>query len=436
MAAEDDVLLRGDSDDNDAPSSVQDIIRDLNENQGLEKSTPPPTPASAALEPPQPAKPSPAAGQSNAAPPGNPPTPTDDSDSTNPSGTATSKSLPPKDPAFVRGNADQTQPASTEAGKAPENGASPAEDHVVFNRLSEMTSGAIKSEKDFRAMVDRYNELVEEAEKGFQPKFRNERHKLAYDLLANVPEGREIEEARRTLHTLSLDVDKLSPKEKLFEAYLLDPDNADLTRERAWEYFELDYDRRFADAETDKLVERALEKEVRKATETIAKVQKDFLAARESAEVPEGPSDEVVSAVQRAVKGFGGLEMAFSDDASDEDVLRIPEDDPAELQRLQEYAMDPGKWWNHIIEQFQTDKGFDYEGFTRELYELANHRKIKALIYNHGFERGKALQIAKDRNSSSLNKDAALNHGRVPAAPSKEASSFQEAFAKALGENG
>jgi hypothetical protein len=296
-----------------------------------------------------------------------------------------------------------------------------------------MTGGAIKSEQDFRETIEHYNELLTESEEGYKPKFINEAHRLAFDLLANVPEGQEMETARKTMHTLSLDLSKLSGKELLFEAYFMDPDNSDLTREQAWKYFDPDYEKRFANADDDPLVERELQKAQRKAKETIDKAQKDFAAARQSADVPEGPSDEVVSAVDKAVKGFGGLEMAFSEDASEDDLLRIPVEDPEELQRLQEYASDPRKWWGDLLKDFSTKDGFDYNGFTREIYELANHRKIKTMIYNHGLERGKAIHLAKDRNSSSLNKDSALNRGRVPSAPAKEPASFEAAFEQALG---
>lgn len=420
----DDVLLSGNSDENDSPGSIQDIIRDMNQSQGLEKSTPPP--ASPDPTPAQPTKPNTPSAQKTDEP--NPkPEP-------KPSDTATSKSLGPKDPAFVRSTDDTSQAPPTEGATATDTkDADPAEDVKIFTRLSDLTGGAIKSEQDFRETIEHYNQLIAEAEEGYKPKFKNEAQRLAFDLLSNVPEGQEMETARRTLHTLSLDVTKLSDKDKLFEAYLLDPNNGDLTREQAWEYFDLDFEKRFANASDDKLVERELRIQARKAEETISRTQKDFMAARESAEVPEGPNDEVVSAVSKAVKGFGGLELAFSENASEDDMLRIPVEDPQELQQLQEYASDPRKWWNELLKEFSTKDGFDYEGFTREIYELKNHRKIKSMIYNHGYERGKATQLAKDRNSSSMNKDAALNRGRVPSAPTKEPASFAEAFGQALG---
>lgn len=422
----DDVLLSGNSDDNDSPGTVQDIIRDMNVSQGLEKSTPPPA-ASPEPAPTQPAKPStPTQPTVKAQDPDNP--------EPKPSGNVTSKSLAPQDPAFVRNADDTSQTPPTEGDPAPPTtDADPAEDVKVFTRLSDLTGGAIKSEQDFRETIEHYNQLLTEAEEGYQPKFKSEAHRLAFDLLANVPEGQEMETARRTLHTLSLDVSKLSDKDKLFEAYLLDPNNQDLTREQAWEYFDLDFEKRFANASDDKLVERELRIQARKAEETIAKTQKDFMAARESAETPEGPNEEVASAVSKAVKGFGGLELAFAENASGDDLLRIPVDDPAEVQRLQDFASDPSKWWKELVNEFSTKDGFDYEGFTREIYELSNHRKIKTMIYNHGFDRGKATQLAKDRNSSSMNKDSALNRGRVPSAPTKEPASFAEAFGQALG---
>lgn len=88
----------------------------------------------------------------------------------------------------------------------------------VYGYLSKVTGGTIKSEEEFAGMINHYNELLEQAEQGFQPKFKDERAKLVYQILAEN-EGREPEAAMRTLRAISFNPEGKSAKDVLFEAY-------------------------------------------------------------------------------------------------------------------------------------------------------------------------------------------------------------------------
>jgi hypothetical protein len=420
----DEILNSGNSaDDEGQQLSTQEILRDLNETQGAgmgvsaktDTSTPPATP-DATQAPATPEKPGDHAK-------------TEAPKTHAPSTTSTSKTVT-RDPDWANRDKDKQPDASTPKVETDAN-PNKAESPEAFSRLSELTDGAIKSEKDFTSFVSHYNELVKQAEEGFQPKFRNETHKLAFDILANVPAGQELDKARTTLHTLSLDVSKLAGKDLLFESFLLDPDNSDLTREKAWEYFEAAFEKRFGDASENKLTERELQKEERKAKESILNSQKSFLdATAKSTEEPK-VDETVLKSVERAVDQFGGLEIAFSENAQDNEFLRIKVDSNEELQQLREYSLNPQLWWKDLVNEFTGEKGFDYNGFVRELYELKNHHKIKRMAFNHGLEQGKLGLLNKTRNSTTA-AEKTLENSRVPSAGKKEAGSFVEAWEGAL----
>lgn len=418
-----DQIANGDSADDQAPSSVADLIRDINQNSGA--SPAPPTPDTQTPAPPDtpPATPKPAA----------PATP----DVTPPASSTTppAKTIP-KDPEWAnRNNKSQSTAGNEPAPKTGEPDKTgqpdPEVEQKTYGRLSELTGGAIKSEQDFNGFLTRYNELVQMAEEGFKPKFRNNAHKHAFDLLAGAPEGQELDVARRTLHTLSLDTSKLKGKDLLFEGFLLDPDNSDLSRQEAWDIFDAHYEKRFASAETDLLTKRELQKEERKAKEMIEKTQGDFKTASSKAAEEPQVDPKVMASVKKAVDEFGGIQMSFTENASENELLNIEVSDAEELAKLDRYVRNPQEYWNDLVQAHTTDNGFDYPGFVRTMYEHANIEKVKRLTYDHGYKQGKLAQLNKDRNSTPPG-ETVLDRSRVPAGPKKEAGSFHEAFEQAL----
>lgn len=351
---------------------------------------------------------------------------------------STSSSIP-RDPEWAnRGNKTQSTPA-TEAAKTPEGesvktDAKPGEQAgaQAFTRLSELTEGAVKSEKDFVDLVNHYNELVTAAQEGFKPKFRNDAHKHAFELLASAAEGKELETGRRTLHTLSLDTSTLKGKDLLFQGFLLDPDNADLSGDpNAREIFEKWYEKSFSDPE-DVLIKRNIQKAERQAKELIEKTQKDFKDKAVIATEEPKVDPKVMQSVKNAVDGFGGFKLAFSENAPEDELLNIPVDDPKEFETLERYVTNPQNFWSDLMQQFTGPTGFDYPGFVGRMYEFMNLEKTRTRIFEHGKKMGQRAQVNRDRNSSTR-EDTVLQNSRNIVAPKKEPASFVEAFGVALG---
>lgn len=375
--------------------SPAEIISEMNRNAGQEPA-PVPEPVQKTPEPPTEA-PTPAAKQ-----PPEPQAPEPKKDE--------EEEYKIPDPAFVR-KEEPTEPATpagektTETEKptdAPEGG----NDEVVFKRLSEMTGDTIKSEEDFVGLINHYNELLDQAEKGFEPKFNDERAKWAYQLLTNNP-GAELETAERTIRALRLDVGKMDPKEALFNAYLLDPKNSDLSPAQAAEYFEAEYEEKYPDIDNNPLVKRRHEVEAREAKQAIEKLQKEFQAAETSK--PQEVAPEVIESIGRTVENFGGIKMAFTDNPQESDYLTIPVKDEKELHQLQQEAAHPNEWLNSHMNQFVDKSGkFDYQAYIQDFYEMRNHKAIRQEAYDHGVKRGLMQKVNQDRNQQTPQEIAKL----------------------------
>lgn len=432
MADENDIE-NGNSADDQAPSSTFDLLREINENKGIDqKPADPVTPAADAT-------PAPTTPKTTDAPkPG-----ADTKTSTQSTG---KDSAIPADPSFVTRTTTQPKAPDDKSGQtAP---AAPADktgddkgtavSQAAYDRLSELTGGTIKSENDFTAFVEKYNELAAQAAEGFKPQFKSDKHKLAYEMLAKAGDGQELDVARRTLHTLALDTDKLAGKSLLFEDFLLDPDNSDLSREDAWDLFEKHFEKVYGEADQDPLVKRELTKAERKAKENIGKLQAEFKSSVEQGEKEHEPDPKVVANVKKAVDSFGGMRIAFSEDAADADMLNVTVDGPEEIAQLNRYVHDPKEFWKDVVGACKnTDGEFDYGSFVRTIYEFTNREKIKRLAFEHGQEIGKRSVLNKDRNSTTP-QEKVLQNARVPQGNKKEAGSFHEAFGNAMAaqENG
>ena len=366
---------------------------------------------------------------------------------------------PSEDPAFVRGGQEQkpTTEEGDETAPKPEDQetppATPAEDQTpeaqeqragnAFNYLNELTDGAITNLGEFDGFVNHYNELLEQSQQGFEPKFENKRTEWAYNVMAKAPKGEELKTALRQLQVLTLDPNILSEQQLQFEAYMLDPDNRDLSREEGWDYFLVDYDKKYdpnAMAEDPRL-KREHTVATNRGRDLIKKAQDDF----ESISVNEGTdtdtsadTTEVKNEVNNAVNNFGGVAIAFSDDAAEGDRLEIPVEE-SQRNQLMQNALDFQGWWKTHIQSFvdPTSGRFDYGSFAREVYEMTNHHQIKQSSFEHGFKMGASsvTNVAKNRQPAPGSKDIADAGGAVPAVKPQGAQTFaesaEEAFRKA-----
>ena len=270
-------------------------------------------------------------------------------------------------------------------------------DEKFYGRLSKLTDNTIKSEQDFIGLINHYNELLEQAEKGFEPKFPNERAKWAHKVLSQNA-GFETQAAMRTLRVIDFDPKGKQPREILFEAFLQDPNNSDLGPSDAEKYFNAEFESKFDDVEGNPLKERQLAVAVREATNSLQKIRDEFTATEAG---PKAISEEVETNISKSVEDFGGVRLAFSDNPQESEFLNMPIEDPQELQALKQDALNPQEWWQNFLTGFETDKGFDYKNFIREFHEMRNHQKKAQLAYDHGFKLGQLAKINEARNASN-----------------------------------
>jgi len=328
-----------------------------------------------------------------------------------------------------------TPPAEPKAGdQTPATAPQEAtiEDPVFYGHLSKLTDGGIKSEEDLVGVLNHYNELLEQAEQGFKPKYKDERTRMVHELLADLSGPEAAQTAMRTLRAVSFNPEGKSPKEVLFEAYLVDPKNSDLTPDKAHEYFQAEYEQKYADLEGNLVKERALANEVKDATKLISEVSKSFKAAEEQPQQQARQiSEEVERNIQSAVDNFGGIRLAFTETPQESDFLNMVIENPQELETLKQDALNPQQWWNNFMAEFQTEKGFDYPSFVREFHEMRNHQKKAQMAYAHGLKLGQLAKVNEARNASDPK-----NPSQVPQPPvvaKKKANSPAEAWAQAKG---
>ena len=299
-------------------------------------------------------------------------------------------------------------------------------DGPFFERLSKLTGGSVKSQAEFEKLLNERKELSEKVAKGLEPKFANERAKWAHQILSNG-QGDELQAAARTLRALTYNPEGKEAKDTLFEAFLMDPKNADLSIAAAQKYFDADFDRRFGDLDGDVLKERDLALATREAKEQILAIQNGFKATEEK---PLQQAKEVEENVSKAVKELTGFKLSFSENAPETEILNVALDNPQELQSLQETILNPDQAYAELASRFGDEKSFDYKGFAQELYMRNNHEKFRKLAYEHGFKLGQLAKVNEARNASSP-RDISQGAG-APAGGGPE--SLAGAWGKAMGQ--
>jgi len=323
----------------------------------------------------------------------------------------------------VKPNGEANPPAAAVAAATPVEVA----DEPFFERLSKLTGGSVKSQAEFEGLLKKQKELEDQVAKGLEPKFANERAKWAHKILSDG-QGDELQAAARTLRALIFNPEGKDAKDTLFEAFLMDPKNSDLSVTKAQEYFEADFARRFGDMEEDVLKKRDLELATREAKEKILAIQNGF---KETEEKPIQQAKEIEEIVSKTVNGLTGFKLKFSENAPENEILNVAIDDPQELQALQESILLPDQAYQELAERFGDDKNFDYKGFAQELYMRQNHEKFRKLAYEHGFKLGR-LALANETRNASTPKDISQSANNPPSAAGAE--SFLGAWGKAVGQ--
>lgn len=341
----------------------------------------------------------------------------------------------PPTPSVVE-KTEPAQPAGETVVEPPPAGAAPATtppvdtnpDSVFSERLSSLTDGHLKSVDDFVGLINRLNDLEAQAEEGFKPKFKDERAALVHKILAENP-GNETEAAMRTLRALSFKPEGKSPKDVLFQAYLLDPKNSDLSELQAKDFFEAEYSEKYSGLDPDntnentkRTAQRTQDLAVKEALANITQIQGDFKTVEEK---PAAIAQDVEVSIKKAVENFGGIRIAFTDNPQENDYLNVAISDPQELAAIQQMALDPIGEWNQFMEQFSLPNGkFDYPNYVRAHYERTHAVELRQAAYDHGFTAGKLAKVNETRNAS----DPKQIHQQGAQGGAQRPVSFQDAW--------
>ena len=326
---------------------------------------------------------------------------------------------------------DSNKSVQAEAGKSGAAQEVDVPDDVFFARLSKLTDGAVKSTDDFQGLIKQRNELAEQAKKGFEPKFSSEKAKLAHQILSQSA-GDEIPSAMRTLRALAFDLSGPAgkdPKDILFEKFLLDPKNSDLSPSKAQSIFEAEYESEYGEMEGNVLKQRKHDVAVREAKESILKVQNDFKLTEEK---PRQVAQFIETGVAESVKGFKGLKLEFpTSDPKVNDSLNVAIDNPQQLQMLQDMILNPDKAYNELVSQFETADGYDFDALRDELYQRANHKELRQKAFEEGRRLGKLDKVNEASNASQNGKDISKQGQQGARVEGKQ--TLEQAWAKAAG---
>lgn len=362
--------------------ALADDIKEMNEIGGAAPAaaTPPvqtpatPTPAPAAVEP----KVTP--------PPANPPAP--------------QAQEPIKNPPFVKEPPKEaSKPVQTPAAAQPAAAATePAKtpDDLFQSRLSELTGGTVKDQKELGRILGEHKQLAEQAQKGFEPKFKSERAKWVHNLISQN-EGAEAGALMRVLRAAEFKPEGKTEKEVLYEAYLLDPNNSDLSPLKAQEYFEAEYEDKYKDVANNLVAQRKLAIDVKSAKEAIQKLQSGFKATEQQ---PYQISKDMENHVAGVVGNFGGVKLSFSDNPQENEYLNVEVSDPQVLQAIQQEILDPTQAHANYLSQFDFNTPKGWEDYTRDVYERNNHRELRQKAFEHGGALERIKMANELRNAS------------------------------------
>jgi hypothetical protein len=292
----------------------------------------------------------------------------------------------------------------------------------VDRYLSESTQGRVKSPNEISSLLQE-NESLKAQLKNRALEFPSEQAKKVYEF-AIKPEfnGNELGAARQYLHLVSLDLTKLSPKEKQFEAYVLS--RPDLSRENAAKIFDERYNRRFGEMENDMVLQDDHGVETRTAEQKILDYQKDFEKAAQSAKPAQQPEVDV-QAIERdvntALSDFDGIEMQFGDGT--DETVQLPMN-AEEVSAFRDILVNPIKLLDQVVQDCTVNGKFDMETYQRTMYKLQNVDRAIDEAYRAGLNNGQ-LKLIQERKNTTIPK----GNGGDQVAPKK---SFAQTMADAV----
>ena len=299
-----------------------------------------------------------------------------------------------------------------------------------FPYASEQTGGFIKGPEDVFSLFNERNELKKQLAEKPKFEFPNEQAKLLYELSSKFP-GQELSSAQSILHVLSLDLGKMSDKEKQFEAFALE--NKSLTREESRRYFEAKYEKNFGNGILDEDVSAQFDHRTQtiKAEESLAKFKDEFSKlppSKPAGEQMPSISPEEINAIKqdvsRTLNQFKGVKYEFFKNDPNSVVNVALEN--VDLQRLESYMVNPGELLNDLQQECTDSSGnFSNERLAIAMFEFKNRDRIREQAFKAGVTYGELKKIKEIKNTSTPQTPA------TPPAPVNTPKNLAEAMAQA-----
>lgn len=290
--------------------------------------------------------------------------------------------------------------------------------------ISNSTNGAIKSVTEISAILKENQRLQAELKEG--PKFPNEAARKVYETAVKAA-GSEMATAKKLFHVLSLDLSTMTPKEKQFEAFVLD--RPSLTREDARKRFEAVYEKRFGDLEND-LVQQDDHDVATRDSETklnthLSDLEKSIKPSG-NGQTQVGPTPEQIqhmeTQLETALGQFGGVSLKFDD--GQYGTLKVPMDQ-GKAKEFLEVLKNPHSIVDQIADTCRDSQGqLDLNDFVREMYLLFDSKRIQQEERSHLMKLGKVAQMQEAKNTQK--KDIREE------ATTQPKPSFKEAFTGAV----
>lgn len=301
--------------------------------------------------------------------------------------------------------------------------------------LADRSGGKITKPEDAVALVDEVTNLRSQLAERPKIEFPNDQARQIYEFAQKFP-GFEMGAAKNLLHTQSLSIDKLEPKEVQFEAFALKKPH--WTREQARQYFEEKYNKAYGDGilETSTMAQLDHEEETRQARTELTKMQQDFAAAKPSQPAGEQQSPqltpdqqaEIKRTVEEVTKDFGGVRYQFvKNDANSTVNVQM---DKSSLQKFQNYLADPGEFLKDLAVECTENGVFSHVKYRDIMFELANRKQIRDQVFNQGKIYGE-ISIIKERKNTATPKTST----ETPP-PATKPTSFRDAMRNAVKGNG
>lgn len=352
---------------------------------------PDPTPAPA---PALPGNPAPAAPVAN-------PTPTDPAPVVAP---APAEPVKAKDPVSIM------EPGAPAVPGIP----TPDDEIEFFPYAAEQTGGEIASAEDVLRMYQEKKALEKQLAERPKIEFPNDQAKWLYEQALKFP-GQERSAFKNALQVLSLDLTKMSDKEKQFEAFAFK--HKDFTREEARKYFDAKYEKAYGDdiLTTDVIAQFEHKSQTREAEEALAKMQDEFSKLETSK--PAAPADQIPKMTPEEIAGikkdvstvlskFGGVRYQHFENDPDSSVS-IPLD-KADLQKMEDYLVSPGNLFTDLQKECTDANGqFSMQKLALKMFQILHIDKIREQEYNSGIKYGELKAIMKVKNTSNPKDPAA-----------------------------